>query len=383
MTIPHLSSWVHINLVSNLRPIWLRKLLDHGYTPERVLGFSHADFRSVGFTNERANRILHEIKNANPAREIQATEELGAQIIPMGSPDYPPLLNQLSDPPFLLYVKGKLPPKEETCLAIVGARSCTPYGRQLAESFAESIGSCGVPIISGLALGIDGAAHQGALSGNGTTVAILGCGIDQIYPRKHWKLSEEIQTRGAIVSEFPIGTQPVKLNFPRRNRIISGLSSGVLVVEAANKSGSLITVDFALEQGKDIFCIPGALTSRLSEGTHRLIREGASLVTHPDQILESLHVAREDQTGQDQADPASSPLPIRCDDPLSRVILESVAAAPLTLSEILVALKIPCEEAARALTRLEVERLVERGAEGKYSSVEGFKNNDPKKRKPG
>jgi len=200
--------------------------------------------------------------------------------------DYPEALRPIHDPPALLYVRGQLPAGE--CFAIVGSRGATPVGLGLAEEIAEELASRGLTIVSGLARGIDSAAHRGALKAAGATLAVLGCGVDRVYPPENARLYQQILENNAIISEFPPGTRPMAGHFPGRNRIISGLSRGVLIVEAADQSGSLITGDFALEQGRELFAVPGMVRATTSSGTNRLIKQGAQVVTEASDILESL-----------------------------------------------------------------------------------------------
>ena len=200
--------------------------------------------------------------------------------------EYPAQLRNIFGAPYGLYVKGRLPGRKEKCLAIIGARECSPYGREMAACLSDAAARAGIAVISGLARGIDGYAHEGALAAGGATYGILGCGIDICYPRENFKLYMEMQREGGVISEYPPGTRPAAGNFPMRNRIISGISDAVVVVEAKKKSGSLITVDLGLEQGKEIYAIPGKATDRLSEGCNNLIKMGAKLVTSPKDILE-------------------------------------------------------------------------------------------------
>lgn len=209
-----------------------------------------------------------------------------ARIVSFWDRDYPALLKQIHDPPALLYVRGSLP--AGSCFAIVGSRRATPAGLRLTEEIAAELARREVTIVSGLARGIDTAAHRGALAAPGPTIAVLGCGIDRAYPQENVELFRQILQENAIISEFPPGVEPLPGHFPGRNRIISGLSNGVLVVEAADGSGSLITGDFALEQGRELFAVPGAVKTSTSQGTNRLIKEGAQVVTEADDILQVL-----------------------------------------------------------------------------------------------
>ncbi len=213
-------------------------------------------------------------------------EVLGVRLLSFWDSGYPPLLRQIHDPPALLYLRGQLP--ANACFAIVGSRRATAAGLQLTHQLARDLTAHDICIVSGLARGVDSAAHQGALDGQGHTIAVLGCGIDKIYPPENGKLFHHILQHNAIISEYPPGTPPLAGHFPGRNRIISGLSQGVLIVEAAEGSGSLITGDFALDQGRDLFAVPGTVQNRTSKGPNRLIKEGAQLVTDSSDILQSL-----------------------------------------------------------------------------------------------
>ena len=206
----------------------------------------------------------------------------------MNSAGYPRLLSEIHSPPEILHVKGTLVKEDEAAVAIVGTRAATPYGLAIAGQLAEELVGCGVTVVSGLAEGIDAAAHEGALKAGGRTIAVVGHGLSRIYPSQHRELAERIAESGCIVSEFPMGMPPLRENFPQRNRIISGLSLGTVVVEAPFKSGALITARFAMEQGREVFAVPGPISSRQSEGTHALLKDGAKLVGRVEDILEEL-----------------------------------------------------------------------------------------------
>lgn len=205
---------------------------------------------------------------------------------------YPEILKNIKTSPYILYMKGTIKEEDHNALAIVGSRNCTSYGKNIAYKFAKELAEYGITIISGMAYGIDSAAHRGALDGGGRTIAVLGSGVDICYPKSNYNLMREIIEKGAVVSEYPLGTEPTSGNFPRRNRIISGFSKGVLVVEAGLKSGSLITIDYALDQGKDVFAIPGNINCSVSKGTNKLIKEGAKPVTSVEDILEEYNIQK-------------------------------------------------------------------------------------------
>jgi DNA processing protein len=228
-----------------------------------------------------------------PNAETRASDErwlagTARQLVTWGSPDYPALLASIEDAPLVLFVEGDASSLSLPQLAIVGSRNPTPPGRDTAQQFARHLAASGLAVTSGLALGIDAAAHRGALAAQGRTIAVLGCGLDRIYPREHVDLAHEVAASGALVSDLPTGTPPLPHNFPRRNRLISGLSLGTLVVEAALQSGSLITARLAGAQGREVFAIPGSIHSPLSRGCHRLIRQGAQLVESTDDIFTEL-----------------------------------------------------------------------------------------------
>jgi DNA protecting protein DprA len=255
---------------------------------EAIMKFQERFPSSVQFSKEDAEKL---IKSRNPEMIQQNYAKLaseGIYFVSKEDNDYPAKLRNLYDAPFALYRKGKFPEDGQKVLAIVGARECSEYGLEMAKFFAAQVAKEGIGVISGLARGIDTYAHLGALYSNGNTYGVLGSGIDVCYPKENKKIYMQIQKEGGIISEYAPGTQPFAANFPMRNRIISGLSDGILVIEAREKSGSLITVDMGLDQGKDIYAIPGKVTDRLSGGCNNLIKMGAKLVTSPKDILEDL-----------------------------------------------------------------------------------------------
>ncbi|GAB2893083.1 DNA-processing protein DprA [Uliginosibacterium flavum] len=268
-----------------------RELLASFGLPERI--FSVGQFALAQVIGER---LAETLKKHDNVAQIEAAlawaGESGNAILSLADAAYPQALLQIPDPPTLIYVKGRVALLNAPSLAIVGARTATPQGEANAEAFAQALSQAGLTIISGLALGVDAAAHRGALKGASGTIAVVGTGADRIYPARNAKLAREIAEHGVILSEFPLGTPPAAYNFPRRNRIISGLARGVLVVEAAVDSGSLITARMAAEQDRDVFAIPGSIHSPLSRGCHKLIKQGAKLVESAEDVLEELRWAR-------------------------------------------------------------------------------------------
>lgn len=282
-----LGDWLALNRVKGFGPKKILGLLEKFESPKHIFNASSAELKHSGLSSS----VINLIKNAD--RDV--AEDIGwleahprHHIITLHDSRYPSLLKELNDPPVLLYVNGDPELLASPQLSIVGSRSATPGGLEIARDFSHSLAAAGLTITSGLALGIDAAAHEGALAATGKTVAVLGTGPDQIYPARHLKLAEQVVETGVIVSEFVPGTIPRKENFPRRNRVISGLSLGTLVVEAAQKSGSLITARFAMEQGKEVFAIPGSIRNPQVKGCHALIREGAKLVESIEEIIEDL-----------------------------------------------------------------------------------------------
>ena len=285
-----LESWISLWRVSGVGPKHFQKVLNHFGDPARVFGANTGAITEAGISQNLANTILG--KNNTTDSVAADLEWLAASdkhhIITIECEEYPPLLKQISDPPALLYVHGNLTLLKDPQLAIVGSRNPTQGGTSSAYEFAKHLAQTGFCITSGLALGIDGKAHKGALDADAPTIAVIATGIDRVYPARHRDLAHAIVEQGAIVSEFPLGTQPHSANFPRRNRIISGLSYGTLVVEAAQQSGSLITARLAMEQNREVFAIPGSIHNPLARGCHQLIRQGAKLVETAQDILEEM-----------------------------------------------------------------------------------------------
>jgi DNA processing protein len=241
-----------------------------------------------GVTREVAERLRDPALAQEVGHELRRLSALGGSALTLADSAYPPLLRQIPDPPPALFVRGNLPPPGVMAVAVVGAREATSYGRMVAEGLAGDLARAGLAVVSGFARGIDAAAHRGALEGGGITVGVLGCGLDVTYPAGSGGLAERVVRRGALLSEFPLGTRPLPVNFPRRNRIISGLCRGVVVVEAAERSGALVTARCALEQDREVFAVPGPVTAGTSVGTNRLIKAGAKLTEDWADVLEEL-----------------------------------------------------------------------------------------------
>ena len=273
--------WVALNMTPGIGPRAAAKLLERFGSAEAVYRATRAELERVRLLPEAVDSIIAHDMHEKAEAEIASVRELGGDILVLDDGVYPSLLREIYDPPITLYVKGSwFECLEQPCIAIVGSRKCSTYGQNAASMLARDLAQRGVTIVSGFARGIDAAAHRGAVEGRGRTVAVIGTGIDEVYPRDHKKLADEVlEARGAIVTQFPLTTPPVSENFPYRNRIISGLSLGVIVVEAAENSGSLITARLAIEQNREVFAVPGNITSRNSFGTNYLIKgAGAKLI---------------------------------------------------------------------------------------------------------
>ncbi len=265
----------------------LLRLIDRYGGPVTALGATLAELRELGLSAPVAERFVASA-HAPLKSEMAALRSLDIQVIPYTDPDYPAALKTIHDPPVVLFARGDLLPADEFSVAIVGSRRATAYGRGVAERLARELAEVGFTVVSGCARGVDTAAHHGALAAGGRTIAVLGCGVDVAYPASNRGLIEKITRSGAVLSEFAPGIQPDGWRFPARNRIISGLSKGVIVVESPANSGSIITVNYALEQGREVFAVPGSVESGLSSGCHRLLKEGAGLVETARDVLEAL-----------------------------------------------------------------------------------------------
>ena len=276
-----ISDWVELNMTPGIGPRAAAKLLERFGSAEAVYSATRTELEQLRLPPEAIDAIISRDLHATAEAEITAVKQLGGEILLLDDGVYPSALREIYDPPIVLYVKGAWSEcLDQPCMGVVGSRRCSTYGQNSAMMLARDLAQRGITVVSGFARGIDAAAHRGALEAGGRTVAVLGTGIDEVYPRDHKKLAEEILAKGgAVVSQFPLGTPPVSENFPYRNRIISGLSLGVVVVEAAENSGSLITARLAMEQNREVFAVPGNITSRNSFGTNYLIKgAGAKLV---------------------------------------------------------------------------------------------------------
>jgi DNA processing protein len=281
--------WLALRRARGVGPRTCKLLIEKFGAPEKIFQLSADTIASAGVPRNTAQSIA-EFRDFEPIeKELCELPNIGARLVKWTDADYPPNLRQIADPPPFLFVRGSAALTETNCIAIVGARAASDIGRRMAQRLGLELAAKGFTVVSGLARGIDGEAHQGALDAHGKTIAVLGCGVDVIYPAEHRKLAEAIlESGGALISELPIGTQPLAENFPTRNRILSGLCLGVVIVEAAEKSGSLITARMALEQDRQVFAVPGSPLSGKTRGSNRLLKEGAKLIECVEDVIEEL-----------------------------------------------------------------------------------------------
>lgn len=281
--------WIALGNVQNVGPVLIRRLLQTFKSPENIFAASKKQLMQVSDVGAKiADSILRGPDLNFAERQAQIATKRNFRLITYESPEYPARLKQIYDPPHILHIMGEMTDKDNRAVGVVGSRHATHYGKSMAETVAGQLALAGVTVVSGLARGIDSAAHRAAISAGGRTIAVLGCGLDIVYPPENASLYEEISRHGAVISELPFGTCPEGPNFPRRNRIISGLSLGVVIVEAGRKSGALLTAHHALDQDREVFAVPGNITSMTSSGTNALIKQGAKLVTSAEDILSEL-----------------------------------------------------------------------------------------------
>jgi len=353
------ASWIALDLVPSIGGEAIRSLLSAFSGPREVLAQDEDTLaRVVG--RKRATAIGN---GADPVEVEAALEWLAHDanhLLTLADDDYPRWLLETADPPAILYMKGRRELLRQTCFAVVGSRNATPGGRQIAESFSRALSDGGLTIVSGLATGIDAAAHQGGLDGASSTIAVVGTGLDLVYPARNKALAREIAERGLIVSEFALGTPALAANFPRRNRIISGLARGVLVVEAALASGSLITARQAGEQGREVFAIPGSIHSPLSKGTHLLIKQGAKLVDDAADIFNELGWAFEA--------PLRSQLPAKEQHGGSQ-LLEAIGYEMITFDELSARTAMPADTLIGQLVELELRGDIAQLPGGRYQRL--------------
>lgn len=314
-------------------------------------------------SDKELERLKESRKKKRWEEEFAAFPEKGIQFLSCMDENYPSVLKDFRGMPYAIYFKGKLPEKEDRTIGIVGARRCSPYGERMTLKFAEELAQNGIMIVSGMARGVDGIAHRGALNVGGKTIAVLGCGIDICYPREHQGLYQDIEKGGSIVSEYPPGTPPLPAHFPARNRIISALSEVVLVMEAKEKSGSLITADMALEQGKDVFALPGTIESELSRGCNRLIYQGAGILLGTEEFMEELKINRDFERSLSAKKRDKNKIMLETSENL---VYSCLGFYPKGREEILNETKLLPQELMRILVALELKGYIKKHSNNQY-----------------
>jgi DNA processing protein len=361
MTRARLESWLRLQAIDGVGDLTVLRLVRAWHSPEAVLGASRDELMLRGCSLELADAIRRGPDDSacrTLEREIRAIEHGRIEIRSVLDPTYPARLKMIADPPPLLYITGTLTEQDELAIAIVGARRATAAGRIMTEELSHDLAARGMTVVSGLARGVDAAAHRGALAAQGRTVAVLGCGIDRTYPPEHDRLRRQIEERGAILSEAPVGAPPHSHHFPRRNRIISGLSLGVIVTEAAINSGSLITARLAAEQGREVFAVPGFVKQDTSRGTNALLKDGAALIEHAQDVIDAVLPQLEPalrlrlQPSQTKKGPS---------DQLGKeeqLVYDALSYDPLTVDDVIVATGMPVPTVMAALLSLELRQQV-------------------------
>lgn len=339
--------WIGFSCVSGIGAARLKKLMVHFGDVEEAYQAPEAALREAGLGPKTIQSLLEARSTIDLDREMARIEKSGFQVLTWQDEDYPSRLREIDTPPPVIYVWGDLHEQDRYAVAIVGTRRATSYGRAVTQRVASALAQEGITIVSGLARGIDGIAHRAALQAGGRTLAVLGSGLDRIYPPEHRKLAESIANRGAVLSDYPLGTEPEGKNFPPRNRIISGLSLAVIVVEAGASSGALITADFGLDQSRDVFAVPGDLYKPSSEGTNHLIQMGAHPLLSPEDVLEVLNLelaARQEEVAAE--------LP---EDESERTVYQALGAEPTHVDELRARCDMPVEEITASLAMLELK----------------------------
>ncbi len=350
--------WIGFNRVTGIGPAKLRALLDHFGDLETAWHADSAGLREAGLDRRALEYLLAARAAMDLDAEAAKVKRLGAKALTWNDAGYPSQLKSIAAAPPLLYLKGALAPADQWAVAVVGTRRATAYGREVTRSLVADLARSGVTIVSGLARGIDAAAHQAALEAGGRTIAVLGHGIDHIYPPEHRKLAEQIVEHGALVTDYPVGTAPEGKNFPPRNRIISGLSLGVLVVEGDKPSGARITADFALEQGRDVFAVPGNILQHTSRLPNTLIQEGATPVLEVEDILEKLNLNMVVQQAE-----VREVIP---ENATESELLELLSAEPVHIDEIQRTTGLPIETVSSTLAFMELKGMVRQVAGMNY-----------------
>jgi DNA processing protein len=342
--------WIALNKVSGIGAVRMAALLASCGSAEAAWSASIQELKAAGLDRRTLENLLKARRELDVAAEYERVLKAGVQVLTLDDDDYPVNLRQIDAPPPLIYVRGTLQPNDTWAIGIVGTRRASPYGREVAHSLSRDLATNGITIVSGLAMGVDTVAHKSALASEGRTIAVLGSSVDQVYPPENRGLAQAIVENGALVSEYPLGTRPDSNNFPPRNRIISGLSRAVVIVEAGERSGALITARFAAEQGRDVFAVPGSILHPGSTGCNTLIQQGAIPLLSVNDIMNQLNL---DQVRSQQAARAAIPA-----DPQEAALLAHMNQEPRHLDDLVRQSTLPAFQVAGLLTVMELKGLV-------------------------
>jgi DNA processing protein len=360
-----LQEWLELLAVKGLGPVTYTRLINRFGSPKAIRSSDPHILIEKGEISPSLARALHQSISAEEqdhiAKELQAVQDGRFSILTLADAHYPPRLKTITDPPPVLWCTGQLQDRDQHALAVVGSRKGSHLGRTFTRQLSSDLAALGFTIVSGLARGIDAAAHEGALVSSGRTLAVLGCGIDRLYPPEHGPLRQRIEQQGAVLSEFPMGTLPHSYHFPQRNRVISGLSLGVIVTEATSRSGSLITARMALDQNREIFAVPGNVTNTLTRGPHRLIKEGAKLVENSldivEEILPMLEPSFRDHLEKQQL-ALQSPPPTPSLGPEEQRLFDCISLDPVSLDDLISQGSYSPSEVMSILLSLEIKGLI-------------------------
>jgi len=365
-------AWLALRAVPGIGDVLCKRVIERFGSPVAALRSDPSEWATIEGIGSKVVQSVRTYRADDTAisRELDRIDELEYELVGLTDLRYPDLLRMIPDPPSYLYLRGELRSEDHRAIAIVGARRASGYGRAVTEKLSRELTAKGFTIVSGMARGIDAWAHRAALEAPGRTIAVLGCGLDILYPQEHNELRESIGRHGAVISEFPLGTPPDPVNFPKRNRVISGLSLGVVVVEAAEHSGSLITARLALEQGREVFAVPGPIGTKTSVGTHALIKQGAKLVDNVEDILDELRPQLEipgaAASASDQAGDPRQPALL----PDERSVYECLSAEPRHIDELTAALRLSPAKTAGVLLQLELKGAIRQLAGNLFIRVE-------------
>lgn len=353
--------WIGFNLVKGIGPVRLQSLMDTFGEIQSAWKANPVQLRAAGLSEKLSHRIQDVRQEVDLDKILTRIQQEGISVLTWDDEGYPPGLRDIPQSPPILYLKGELRDADRWAVAVVGTRRYTSYGRQVTEEISRALAHQGITIVSGLARGIDGIAHQAALDAGGRTIAVLGSGVDRIYPPEHRGLAQEIASQGVVISDYPLGTPPEGQNFPPRNRIISGLSRGVIVVEAGRRSGALITAKYAADQGREVFAVPGNIHAPQSRGSNMLIQQGAHPLLSPQDVMEVLELS---QVGGSQ--PERSALP---SNPTEAILYQVLGLEPLHVDDICARVELPVETVTATLAVMEIKGLVRKTGAMEYMAV--------------